>query len=167
VQCCYAALHTVSFVHGCFAEKSILTFSAIEILQGRWQHGEKVGYCYPSGLEKTLCKWDVYVPLVTKGLNYAKFCINLLKPTGHVMREQVFTFNNCTLCPHCLYVFCIYLRTNCDLCNLQHKLIGFYNRDGKCLQRGTDWVFKQSGLRYVCKGLNLQSKITESVITSY
>jgi len=20
-----------------------------EILQGRWQHGEKVGYCYPSG----------------------------------------------------------------------------------------------------------------------
>jgi hypothetical protein len=28
-----------------------------------------VGYCYPSGLEKTLCKWEIYVPLVTKGLN--------------------------------------------------------------------------------------------------
>jgi len=42
-------------------------FNGIEILQGRWQHGEKVGYCYPSGLEKTLCKWDIYVPLVTKG----------------------------------------------------------------------------------------------------
>jgi hypothetical protein len=27
-----------------------------------------VGYCYPSGLEKTLCKWNVYVPLVTNGL---------------------------------------------------------------------------------------------------
>jgi len=39
-------------------------------------------------------------------------------------------------------VFCIYLRTNSDLCHLQHKLIGFYNRDEKCLQRGTDWVFK-------------------------
>ena len=25
---------------------------------------------------------------------------------------------------------------------LQHTLIGFYNRDEKCLQRGTDWVFK-------------------------
>jgi len=37
---------------------------------------------------------------------------------------------------------CIYLRTNGDLCHLQHKLIGFYNRDEKCLQRGTDWVFK-------------------------
>ena len=52
------------------------------------------------------------------------------------------TFNNCTLCPHCIYVFCIYQRTNSDLCQLQHKLIGFYNRDEKCLQRGTDWAFK-------------------------
>jgi hypothetical protein len=44
-------------------------FSGIEILQDRWQHGEKVGYSYPSGLEKTLCKWDIYyVPLVTKEL---------------------------------------------------------------------------------------------------
>ena len=58
------------------------------------------------------------------------------------------TFNNCTLCPHCIYVFCIYLRTNSDLCHLHHKLIGFYNRDEKCLQRGTDWVFKYSGLRF-------------------
>jgi hypothetical protein len=44
-------------------------FNGIDILQGRWQHGEKVGYSYPSGLEKTLCKWELYVPLVTKGLN--------------------------------------------------------------------------------------------------
>jgi hypothetical protein len=26
---------------------------------------------------------------------------------------------------------CIYLRTNSDLCHLQYKLIGFYNRDEK------------------------------------
>ena len=44
-------------------------FNGIEILQGSWQHGEKMGYCYPRGLEKTLCKWDVYVPLVTRGLS--------------------------------------------------------------------------------------------------
>jgi hypothetical protein len=43
-------------------------FNGIEILQGRWQHGEKVGYRYPSRLEKTLCKWDIHVPLVMKGL---------------------------------------------------------------------------------------------------
>ena len=39
-------------------------------------------------------------------------------------------------------MFCVDLRTNSDLCHLQHKLIGFYNRDEMCLQRGTDWVFK-------------------------
>jgi hypothetical protein len=43
-------------------------FNGIDILQGRWQHGEKVGYCYPSGIEKTLCKRELYVPLITKGL---------------------------------------------------------------------------------------------------
>jgi len=35
-------------------------FNGIAILQGRWQHGEKVGYCYPNGSEKTLCKWDIH-----------------------------------------------------------------------------------------------------------
>jgi hypothetical protein len=44
-------------------------FNGIDILQVRWQHGENVGYSYHSGLlEKTLCKWDIYVPLVTKWL---------------------------------------------------------------------------------------------------
>ena len=56
-------------------------------------------------------------------------------------------------CPHCIYVFCIHLRTNSDLCHLYNKLIGFYNRDEKCLLRGTNWVFKYSGLRFVFKGL--------------
>jgi hypothetical protein len=74
--------------------------------------------------------------------NSIKYNINLLKPTGHVMQHRVSYFNNCTLCPHCIYVFCIYLRTNSELCHLQHKLIGFYNRDEKCLHRGTKWVFK-------------------------
>ena len=40
-----------------------------------------------------------------------------------------------------------------DYFSLQHKLIGFYNRDEKCLQRGTDWVFKYSGLRFVFRRL--------------
>jgi hypothetical protein len=46
-------------------------------------------------------------------------------------------------------VFFIYLRRNSDLCHLQHKLIGFYNTDKKCLQRGKDWVFKYSNLHFV------------------
>jgi hypothetical protein len=63
---------------------------------------------------------------------------NILKPAGHVMHQQ-FNIQQLYILPT-LYL-CIYLRTNSDLCHLQHKLIGFYNRDEKCLLRGTNWVF--------------------------
>jgi hypothetical protein len=42
-----------------------------KILQGRWQHGEEVGNCYPNELEKTICKWDIHFTLVMKGLRCA------------------------------------------------------------------------------------------------
>jgi hypothetical protein len=45
----------------------------------------------------------------------------------------------------------LYLYDN--LCHLQHKLIGFYNQDEKCLQRGTDWVLKYRSVRFVFEGL--------------
>ena len=57
---------------------------------------------------------------------YKELTVNLLKSTGHVMHQQ-FNIQQLYFCPHCIYVFCIYLRTNSDLCHLQHKLIGFYN----------------------------------------
>jgi hypothetical protein len=55
-------------------------------------------------------------------------------------------------------LFCIYLGTNSDLFHLQHKLIGFYNRDEKCLQLGTDSVFKYNSLCFVFKMLNEQRR---------
>ena len=112
----------------------------------------------------TLCPHCIYVfciylrtnsdlcHLQHKLIGFYNRYLTLYSPVVTICTTSI-TFNNCTLCPHCIYVFCIYLRTNSDLCHLQHKLIGFYNRDGKCLQRGTDWVFKYSGLRFVCKGL--------------
>jgi len=36
-------------------------FNGIEILQGRWQLGEKLGYCHPRGLEKTLFLSGTYM----------------------------------------------------------------------------------------------------------
>jgi len=60
----------------------------------------------------------------------------LLKPTGYVMHHQ---FNIQEL--YALYLWVLYLSEN-KQCHLQHKLIGFYNQEEKCLQRGTDWVFK-------------------------
>ena len=66
--------------------------------------------------------------------------INLLNPTGHMMHRQ-FNIQQLYVLSTLYYLFCIYLRTNSHLCHLYHKLIGFYNRDEKCLLRGTNWVF--------------------------
>jgi hypothetical protein len=58
--------------------------------------------------------------------------INLLKPTGDVMHQQ---FNNQQL----YALSALYL---CFVFILHHELTGFGNRVEKCLQPGTDWVFK-------------------------
>ena len=44
----------------------------------------------------------------------------------------------------CIYVFCVDLRTNSDYFTVRHWLVGFYNRDGVCLLRSTDWTFSYS-----------------------
>ena len=68
----YETAHSIICTVWLFREKMhSYWFNGMEILQGRWQHGEKVRYCYPSGPEKTLCKWDIHVPLVTKGLTHS------------------------------------------------------------------------------------------------
>ena len=77
--------------------------------------------------------------------------INLLNPTGHVMHQQ-FNIQQLYVRPHYIYVFCIYLRTNSELCHLYHKLIGFYNRDEKCLLRGTNWVLNKAVCASSLKG---------------
>ena len=42
-----------------------------------------------------------------------------------------------------LYLCVSYLSENKErLVPLQHRLIGFYNQDEKCLLRGTKWAFK-------------------------
>ena len=66
------------------------------------------------GFKKTIRKRNAHFLLTFQSL-LVTWCTNSL------------TFNNCRLCPHCIYLFCIYLRKNSDLCHLQHKLIGFIN----------------------------------------
>jgi hypothetical protein len=68
--------------------------------------------------------------------------INVLKPTDYVMHQQFNVQQMYALPTLSIYVFCIYLRINSDLCHLHHKLIGFYNLYKKCLLCGTNWVFK-------------------------
>ena len=67
--------------------------------------------------------------------------LNLLKPTGYLVHQQ-FNIQQLYVLPT-LYLCVLYLSDNkVELCLLLHKLISFYNRDGKCLLRGTNWVFK-------------------------
>ena len=104
--------------------------------------------------------WWWLVTWCTNRFNIQQLYWSRDAPTG-------LTFNNCTLCPPCIYVFCIYLTTISHLCHLQHKLIGFYNRDEKCLPCGTDWVFKYSCLCFVFKGLSTYWTRHEAYIQSY
>jgi hypothetical protein len=48
---------------------------------------------------------------------------NFLKSTGYVMHQQAEYLNN-VRSAHTVFMFCISLRTNSDLCHLQHKMIG-------------------------------------------
>jgi len=43
---------------------------------------------------------------------------------------------------HTVFMCFVFIWEQTATCATQHKLIGFYNRDEKCLQRGTDWGFK-------------------------
>jgi hypothetical protein len=72
-------------------------FNRIDILQGRWQHGEKVGYCYSSGFEKTLCKWELYVPLVTKGLKAGTMVTAGNEETNSLRHCLTMVFTTCHL----------------------------------------------------------------------
>jgi len=59
---------------------------------------------------------------------------------GHVMHQQ-FNIQKLYALPT-LYLCVLYLSENKQrLVPPMHKLIGFYNRDERCLQRGTDWGY--------------------------
>jgi hypothetical protein len=69
---------------------------------------------------------------------YLTVTFNLLKPSGNFTYVPPgLTLKNSTWCSHCVYVFCVDLRTNSNFCLIKHQETGFYNRSGECLQRGT------------------------------
>ena len=64
-----------------------------------------------------------------------------LKPYRSVLNQQ-FNIQQLYALPSLYCLFCIYLRTNSDLCHLLHKLIGFYNRFNT-LQHGGHYMYHQ------------------------
>ena len=89
----------------------------------------------------------------------------------HVVSAINLAFHHLTSCvltplpahSYCIYVFCIYLRTNRDLCTVWYILTGFYIRGAKCSLRGTNRVFKWNSLLFSSKGLN---KIHSLIVNS-
>jgi len=77
---------------------------------------------------------------VRYGLNLCIVYIKTSKLSGHYMYHQFNIQQSYFLPTQCVYVFCVDLRTNSDYFPIQHKLFGFYNRDGVCLLCGTDLV---------------------------
>jgi len=71
--------------------------------------------------------------------------INLSKPTGHYMYHQFNIQEFYVLSAHCIYVFCVDLRTIGDYFPLQHLLTGFHNRDGVFTAR---YGFVQTALAF-------------------
>jgi len=67
--------------------------------------------------------------------------INHLKPTGYVMYHQ-FNIQQLYALPTLYLCFVFIWEQTATCATYRKKLIDFYNRDEKCLQRGTDWVFK-------------------------
>jgi len=47
------------------------------------------------------------------------------------------TFHNSTFCPHSCIMCFVWIWEQTAINPIQH----FYNRDGECLLRGTDWIF--------------------------
>jgi hypothetical protein len=63
-------------------------------------------------------------------------------------------------------VLFIYLRTNSDFCPIHQKPIDFYNRDEKCLLRGTKLVFKNKAV-YASNLKGKKSMQTENSIKKF
>jgi hypothetical protein len=103
----------------------------------------------PHGMQISTCLCSRSVSIVSHcPFRFVCLCIectcsliNLLKPTGYMMHQQV-QHSRTVGSAHTEFMFFIYLKTNSDLCHVHHKLVGFYNRDENCLLRGRNWVFK-------------------------
>ena len=102
-------------------------------------------FCPHSVFMCFVCIWEQTAIISLYNINWLVFiteteCVYCAVRTGYIYIYKS-GLNKNLRSAHTLYVFCVHLRTNSDLCHLRHKLIGFYSRDGVCLQRGTDCVF--------------------------
>ena len=117
------------------------------LLEYKLAHSIHIRYQYykikgPS-FSSTLCEASrtqlIHFPYTRPNKEIVAF-LKLLTPTGHVMHQQ-FNIQHLYALPT-LYLCVLFLSENKQRLVPQQKLIGFYNRDEKCLLRSTNCVFK-------------------------
>jgi len=99
----------------------------------------------------TLCPHSVFMCFMWIWEQTAIISLYSINLTGFYNRDGVCLLRgtdwvfkcNSTLCPHSVFVCFVWIWEQTAIISLYSiNLTGFYNRDGVCLLRGTDWVFK-------------------------
>jgi hypothetical protein len=85
-----------------------------------WGHNMRLGWRGEGGGENTDSHQSCVIPWCI-GRKSSRLQLNLVKPTGNVMHEQVYTFNVFYIMPHYIGLICIYLRTNSDFCPITQQ----------------------------------------------
>ena len=76
---------------------------------------------------------------------------SLLKPSGYCQC----LYSKILRSAYSVFIFFVWISGR-EFWPMQHSVIGFYNRVGRCLLRGTNWVFKQNGLHFALKELKMK-----------
>jgi hypothetical protein len=107
-----------------------------------WQNCDYFGH--PRSVLTVTKKYASVSHYICSVINFLKLCRLRDAPTS-------LTLKNCTLCPHCINVFCIYLRKNSYFCHLRVH----YNLDESvycAVRTGTlNKVFCHSSLKGKCR----------------
>ena len=94
-------------------------------------------------------RWHSYTPIVTALVLAcpSESDFSCCRPTastfwtlGISLRTTGFNIQKFYMALALRCVFCTDIRTDSDFCFIRHWLIAFYNRGGKCLLRGTNWI---------------------------
>ena len=68
----------------------------------------------------------------------------LLEPSGYFIYHQVQNTKTSTFHPQSVFMCFAWISEQTAIVSLYSFIDWFYTRDGVCLLRGTDWIFKRN-----------------------
>ena len=92
-------------------------------------------------------------------INY--ICYIYVTPLNYgviILYKQTVTFSKSTFCPHSVFVCFVWIWEQTAIIPLYSiNWLVFYNWDGECLLRGTDWIFIYNSVYVLCVDLRTNS----------